>query len=153
MAVLFHGSWTQESQHAVGILQHLACRLERRLHDYSFPPKPPRRARDVRGPGAGDTGTTAGGSTSTSTVVGAWGAGGGGCGGEPTKSIVLAEADVMTLIEVADRQAIAALPSLHLHLGGREIVRFRVERGESVESLCARIDEIASRVERAAGRI
>ena len=63
-----------------------------------------------------------------------------------TIPVLLAEADVMSLIDVADRQAIAGLPSLHLHLGGREIVRFPVDSGESADSLGARIDEVASRV-------
>lgn len=77
------------------------------------------------------------------------GGGGGGAGdvvAPRTIPILLAEADVMSLIDVADRQAIAGLPSLHLHLGGREIVRFPVDSGESADSLGARIDEVASRV-------
>lgn len=58
----------------------------------------------------------------------------------------------MSLIEVADHQAIAALPSLHLYLGGRELVRFTIETGESTVSVGACIDEIAKRVERATAR-
>lgn len=67
-------------------------------------------------------------------------------------SVILAEADVMSLIDVADRQSIAGLPSLHLYLGGREIVRFPVNRGEREESLGARIDKVAVRIGEAMGR-
>lgn len=71
-----------------------------------------------------------------------------GAGEQSTDTIpvLLAEADVMSLIDVADRQAITGLPSLHLHLGGREIVRFPVDTGETSDSLGARIDEVASLV-------
>lgn len=112
--MLFHGSWTQESQHAVGLMQHLAGRRHQQRNRADEP-------------------------DSTSDL---------GRSGAGSVDVVFAEADVMTLIDVADRQAIAALPSVHLHLGGREVVRFPVKRNESVESLGARIDEVASTIQR-----
>lgn len=116
VAVLFHGSWTQASQHAVGILQSLASQ---------------RRQRSLQEAEVSGARQEEGGNT----LVGV--------------DIILAEADVMSLIDVADRQAIELLPSLHLHLGGREIVRFRVYDGETAESLGARIADVADRVRRA----
>lgn len=117
VVVLFHGSWTQESQHAVGLMQHLAGRRHQG------------RSRSDEPDNTHDTSDR-------------------GSLGAATVDVVFAEADVMTLIDVADRQAIAALPSVHLHLGGREVVRFPVKRNESVESLGARIDEVASTIQR-----
>lgn len=136
VAVLFHGSWTQESQHAVSILQNLAGRQQPHHRK-----KQDQRPSWPRGQNACDRSTAA---TSGGTPSGA----GLGTGAEEASTIpiVLAEADVMSLIDVADRQAITGLPSLHVHFGGREIVRFPVDRSESVDSLGARIDEVASRV-------
>lgn len=126
VAVLFHGSWTQESQHAVGLLQQLAG--QRHQHQGpGFSSKVAPQAVDHRGTDNADKGPDG-----------------------PMADVVLAEADVMTLIDVAERQAIAALPSVHLHLGGREVLRFPVKRDESVESVGARIHELASTVHRIA---
>lgn len=142
VAVLFHGSWTQESQHAVSILQNLAARQQPHHQEQGQHSSSPceRPAHDRR-------------SATTTTAEGTLPSGGGAGLGRDTAEapaitipIILAEADVISLIDVADRQAIAGLPSMHVHFGGREIVRFPVDRAESVESLGARIDEVASTI-------
>ena len=140
MAVLFHGIWTPESEHAVSILERLAGRQHKNLQASSTTPNPRRRAFTAAPLAAGETllqASTQVSEKGTGTVSRA--------PGEPI-SVVLAEADVKSLIDVADRQAIARLPSMHVYLGGREILRFPVHRDETAESLGEKIAEIASNV-------
>lgn len=60
--------------------------------------------------------------------------------------VVLAEADVSKLKDVAERKVLGKLPSMHVYLGGREIARFPVEHNETAELLREKIDKIASTV-------
>ncbi|CAM9375087.1 unnamed protein product [Ectocarpus fasciculatus] len=164
VAVLFHGG-TSYSQHAVGILESLALLQqeppegqqpndqrqqtgpqEQRRHRPGLsgakPPSPP-------GPQQSDLEqeSVVAATTTTGTLQPE---------AEETRAgvpVLLAEANVMSLIEVADRQAIGRLPSLHLHLGGREILRIPVNFGETVESLGKRIDEVAAKVCQAGGAL
>ncbi|CAM9158956.1 unnamed protein product [Ectocarpus fasciculatus] len=164
VAVLFHGG-TSYSQHAVGILESLALLQqeppegqqpndqrqqtgpqEQRRHRPGLsgakPPSPP-------GPQQSDLEqeSVVAATTTTRTLQPE---------AEETRAgvpVLLAEANVMSLIEVADRQAIGRLPSLHLHLGGREILRIPVNFGETVESLGKRIDEVAAKVCQAGGAL
>eukprot|EP00904_Undaria_pinnatifida_P009804 jgi/Undpi1/5954/HiC_scaffold_2.g01228.m1 len=162
VAVLFHGSWTQESQHAVSILESLASRQQipelqvqhrqqqqheevRQKQQYppSLVPDFDLKQSQSPSPSSTSTATTTEALTKAGTMKMCVGA---GEQSTDTIPVLLAEADVMSLIDVADRQAITGLPSLHLHLGGREIVRFPVDTGETSDSLGARIDEVASLV-------
>eukprot|EP00903_Cladosiphon_okamuranus_P008092 g7802.t1 len=137
VAVLFHGSWTQESQHAVSLIESLA-------HQYhQLEPQEPGRQQSSRSTVDGRSSTAA--ETLTSGADAAVELASSGC------RVLLAEANVMSLIDVADRQAVGGIPSLHLFSGGREILRIPVNRSESVESLGKRIDEVADRVCQAGG--
>ncbi|CAN0296491.1 unnamed protein product [Ectocarpus sp. 12 AP-2014] len=164
VAVLFHGG-TSYSQHAVGIFESLALLQqeppqsqqpsdqrqqtdpqEQRRHRSGLsgakPPSPPGAQPDL------ERESVAAATTTTGTIQPE--------AEEPRAErmpVLLAEANVMSLIEVADRQAIGRLPSLHLHLGGREILRIPVNFGETVESLGKRIDEVAVKVCQAGGAL
>lgn len=58
--------------------------------------------------------------------------------------MVLAEADVSKLEEVAGRNVLDKLPSMHVYLGGREIARVPVEGNETAEVLREKITAILS---------
>eukprot|EP00752_Nemacystus_decipiens_P001879 g1810.t1 len=152
VAVLFHGSWTQESQHAVGLLESLAHQHHQpeqqrqgQERHRSESPSSPAPAVD-KAPDSLDRGasTTTAGTPQSGTDAAVRRARG-------DFQVLLAEANVMSLIDVADRQAVGGIPSLHLFSGGREILRIPVNKSESVESLGKRIDEVADRVCQAGG--
>lgn len=58
--------------------------------------------------------------------------------------MVLAEADVSKLEEVAGRNVLDKLPSMHVYLGGREIARVPVVGNETAEVLREKITAILS---------
>ncbi|CAM9447738.1 unnamed protein product, partial [Discosporangium mesarthrocarpum] len=101
VVVLFHGRWTQESQHAVGIVRQLANQRAGITHP-SLQGLSPEQ---------------------------------GGIGTEVDDEVLLFEADVMSLIDVAERHTLTSLPSLHAFLGGREVLRRQVKEDDTPASL------------------
>lgn len=129
MVVLFHVSGTSESEHAVGILEKLVdWRLcgEYSPKDRETPVKPPQFT------------VSTGSSTERAMLHKA---------SNPNSDnflVVLAEADVSKLKEVAGRRVLGKLPSMHVYLGGREIARVPVERNETAELLREKLAAILS---------